>query len=180
MTTGLKAAGVDLDSLFKARTSAKIADVNIKSNGGVDISNRFEARGATTAIANTGFKSGGVDLSQLFKDINAASGPLAMDAGPDVSKALSTSPITTQPTSGAGGSGGTGSYTYSWTRVSGSVNASSTGILCNSPSSLATTFTSSNLASGGEIRTAVWRCTVSDGSTTAFDDINVQIERSGL
>lgn len=72
MTTGLIAPAGDLDVLFKARTSTKIADVGFLSNGGVDISNRFEPRGSTTARANTNFKSGANDLAQLFMDIAAA------------------------------------------------------------------------------------------------------------
>lgn len=71
MTTGLIAPAGDLDLLFKARTSTKIADVGFVSNGGVDISNRFEPRGSTTAIANTNFKSGANDLATLFMDIAA-------------------------------------------------------------------------------------------------------------
>ena len=73
MTTGLIAPAGDLDALFKARTSAKIADVGFLSNGGVDISNRFEPRGSTTARANTNFKQGANDLASLFMDIAASS-----------------------------------------------------------------------------------------------------------
>jgi hypothetical protein len=71
MTTGYIAPAGDLDALFMARASTKIADVGFKSNGGVDISNRFEPRGSSTARANTGFVSGASDLSTLFRDINA-------------------------------------------------------------------------------------------------------------
>ena len=46
MTTGFIAPAGDLDALFKTRTSAKIADVGFLSNGGVDLSNRFEPRGS--------------------------------------------------------------------------------------------------------------------------------------
>lgn len=72
MTTGYVATAGDLDALFKARTSAAIANTGYKSNGGVDLAQRFEPRGSTTARANTGFRSGGTDLSQLFMDIAAA------------------------------------------------------------------------------------------------------------
>lgn len=74
MTTGYVVSGRgDLDGLFLARTSTAASNVNFKSNGGVDLSQRFEPRGATTAIANTGFKSGSTDLAQIFKDITLAS-----------------------------------------------------------------------------------------------------------
>jgi hypothetical protein len=72
MTTGFVAAAGDLDLLFKARTSAKIANVGFLSNGGVDLSNRFEPRGTTIAIANTNFKAGANDLAVLFRGIAAS------------------------------------------------------------------------------------------------------------
>jgi hypothetical protein len=65
-------AGVDFDSLFKIRTGTAGANTGYRSNTGVDLAQRFEQRGSTTAIANTGFRnSSGVDLSQLFMDISA-------------------------------------------------------------------------------------------------------------
>ena len=73
MTTDyIVSARGDLDGLFMPRTSTAIADTGFKSNGGVDLAQRFEPRGATTAIANTNFKAGANDLATLFKDINAA------------------------------------------------------------------------------------------------------------
>jgi hypothetical protein len=72
MTTGFVAPAGDLDVLFRARSSAKIADVGFLSNGGVDISNRFEGRAGTTARPDTGFKQGANDLSSLFMDIDTA------------------------------------------------------------------------------------------------------------
>jgi len=70
MTTGYIAPAGDLDALFKARTSSAIADTGFKSNGGVDLAQRFEPRGSSTARANTNFKAGANDLSQLFMDIS--------------------------------------------------------------------------------------------------------------
>ena len=67
MTTTLYKAGVDLDTLFKARASAKRADVGIKYLG-VDLANRYDIR-TSAAQANTGFRAAGVDLAQLFQDI---------------------------------------------------------------------------------------------------------------
>jgi hypothetical protein len=74
MATGYIAAAGDLDVLFKARTSAAIANTNFLSNGGVDLAQRFEPRGSTTARADTGFVSGSSDLSQLFMDIATFTG----------------------------------------------------------------------------------------------------------
>lgn len=69
MATGYIATAGDLDVLFKARTSAAIANTNFKSNGGVDLAQRFEPRGSTTARANTNFMAGANDLASLFMDI---------------------------------------------------------------------------------------------------------------
>lgn len=72
MTTGYVVSGRgDLDTLFKARTSAAIANTNYKSNGGVDLAQRFEPRGAAAPIADTGFKAGANDLAALFMNLAA-------------------------------------------------------------------------------------------------------------
>ena len=75
MATGFIAiGGSDLDALFKARTSTAGANTGFLSNGGVDLAQRFEPRGSTTARANTGFRNASaVDLAQLFMDITAPS-----------------------------------------------------------------------------------------------------------
>lgn len=72
--------GTDISTLFKARTSTKIADVGIL-DGGTDISNDYEPIGATTKIANVGILSGGSDISNLFMDINASTAPAVAFAG---------------------------------------------------------------------------------------------------
>ena len=73
MTTGIKASGTDLDALLEPRTTTKIANVNIDSNGGVDISNRFEAIASGSAPSVTNIKSGGTDLNALFAAIGTVS-----------------------------------------------------------------------------------------------------------
>lgn len=71
MATGYVVSGRgDLDVLFKARTSAAGSNTGFKSNGAVDLAQRFEPRGAATAIAATGFTVGGTDLASTFQDIN--------------------------------------------------------------------------------------------------------------
>jgi len=80
MATGYVVSGRgDLDVLFKARTSAAIANTGFKSNGGVDLAQRFEPRGAVAPIADTGFKKAGTDLSQLFMAFGAVGGTLIAD-----------------------------------------------------------------------------------------------------
>lgn len=82
MTTGYIAPAGDLDLLFKARTSAAIANTGFLSNGGVDLAQRFEPRGAVPPIANTGFKiAAGTDLAQLFRNIVGNTAVGSMTAG---------------------------------------------------------------------------------------------------
>lgn len=70
MTTGIQANGTDLDTLLAPRRTTKIADVNIDSNGGVDISNRFETLDTGTAPAVTNIKKNtNTDLNELFAAI---------------------------------------------------------------------------------------------------------------
>lgn len=69
MTTGyMIASGTDLDAVFAARVSAAIANTNFKSNGGVDLAQRFEPRGGVAPTTVTNFKiADGTDLNMLFK-----------------------------------------------------------------------------------------------------------------
>lgn len=69
------------------------------------------------------------------------------------------------------GSGGTGSYTYSWVRLSGATNININNASVSNPS-FSTTFSTNTNAS----RNAVWRCTVSDGTTSATRDYSVTLE----
>lgn len=66
MATGIKAAGADLDSIFAVRVHTKIADVLVKSNGSVDLSNRFEGIVFGSGPSATGIKKAGTDLNALF------------------------------------------------------------------------------------------------------------------
>lgn len=69
MATGFKDNNVDLDDILEPRTTTKIADTGFKSNGGVDISNRFENIASGSAPGITGFKKNGSDLNTLFAEI---------------------------------------------------------------------------------------------------------------
>jgi len=80
MATGIQANGTDLDSIFEPRTTTKIADVNIDSNGGVDLSNRFEDIASGSAAAATGIQSGGADLNTLFAGIGTVGGSPTVSA----------------------------------------------------------------------------------------------------
>lgn len=68
MPAGITVNGVDLDDIFKTRTSTKIADVEFEV-GGVDISNRYEpinTNPKSKLTYNTGYIANGVDLRELF------------------------------------------------------------------------------------------------------------------
>lgn len=65
-------------------------------------------------------------------------------------------------------SGGNGSYSYSWARTSGS-----TAISPTSPTSLTTGFAGTVVPGGSE--SAVFRCTISDGITSATLDVTITI-----
>lgn len=59
--------GVDLDTIFKARSSVKRADIGIKV-GGVDISNRYEpTNGSDQITTNTDIKTNNTDLRYVFQ-----------------------------------------------------------------------------------------------------------------
>ena len=65
-------------------------------------------------------------------------------------------------------SGGSGSYTYSWSRLSGS-----TAINVNGATSPNTPF-NATLGQNNTV-TGVWRCTVSDGTSSVTVDVNVTL-----
>lgn len=80
----------------------------------------------------------------------------------------STRVITSSPATVATGSGGTGSYTFTWARISGSAAISAT-----SPSAASTTFSATVGVDANVV--AVFRVTVSDGITSATADVTVTL-----
>jgi hypothetical protein len=74
LTNSGAAAGTDLDSIFKPRTSAAGANVNIRCTSGTpnqDLAQRFEPRGTSPKVADVGYRTpGGVDISNTFMDLN--------------------------------------------------------------------------------------------------------------
>jgi len=76
MATGYVSGSTDLDNLFQPRVSTAIANTNFRSNGGVDLAQRFETRGDAAAIANTGFRAGASDLAALFLGLGTTTDPI--------------------------------------------------------------------------------------------------------
>jgi hypothetical protein len=74
MTTGIQDAGTDLDAIFEPRTTTKVADVNIHSNGGVDISNRFEDLNSGSGAPATNIHAGDTDLYLIFAELGSVGG----------------------------------------------------------------------------------------------------------
>jgi hypothetical protein len=84
MASGYTQAGVDLDSMFLQRVNPKIADIGYRVAGG-DITNRYEPRGTSAAIAATGYRVGGSDIANLFRNINYPVGTHGIVAGGNAS-----------------------------------------------------------------------------------------------
>lgn len=62
---------------------------------------------------------------------------------------------------------GSGSYTVSWTKLSGPL-----GVTATAPSSFTTAFSQNNLS---DVSVSIWRATVSDGLTTVTHDVEVTL-----
>jgi hypothetical protein len=142
------------------------------------------ASAASTTFTATGVGTG-VTVSAVFRctvngsytvdvavDCTNQGSTLAVTASPSTLTASADASQITTAASTANASGGTGSYAFVWTRVSGS-----TGISAVSPNAAASTFTATGLTNG-EARSAVMRCTVTDASSnTATVDVSVTITR---
>lgn len=169
MASGFTKNGVDLDTIFKVRSSGKRADVGLQVVN-VDVSNRFEKTGGGDLIAaNTGFQQAGVDIKTMFRDITFGGALYATSNNNTPSGgSIGTGPFTTSGITITPG-GGVGGYTYSWARQSGDATISI---------SSSTTATPTWSASGtqGTSKSAVWRCTVTDAAlATTTVDVNVTI-----
>lgn len=133
-------------------------------------------RNGTSWIATTFIRrrSGGawVDAWPNYTPLSATAAPAnayGWATGSTSSGTVQSEAVTVTP------SGGAGTLTYSWTFVSGSSSVSAV-----SASSATTAFRSTGVTGS---RTAVFRCTVSDGITSATtNDVNVTLEyeRQGI
>lgn len=75
MASNIKSFGVDLDSLFMARSTTKRANVGWQV-GGIDISNRYQEYTTGTKVSLTKLLSGNNDLANLFQNISVPLPPV--------------------------------------------------------------------------------------------------------
>lgn len=109
-----------------------------------------------------------VDCTNTGASLSATASPSSLTKT-GTTTALTTASTTVSP------SGGSGGYTYAWTRTSGS-----TGIAIDSASAATTTFSATGL-SVGETRVAQFRCRTTDSSAAYVDTyVNVTIGRTSL
>jgi len=101
---------------------------------------------------------------------------MSATASPGVLYQLGLFSVAVTPSTTVTASGGSGSYTYQWTRLSGGY------FTINSPTSATTTFTATNLAAG-QFVTGTYQCTVTDTSSpqqTAVALVYITFEREGI
>jgi hypothetical protein len=77
MTSNIRVAGVDLDSIFAAYASGTKADVTGYTVAGVDLKDRFAKYVSGTKAAVTGYTVGGVDLKDIFAPSGGAAPPVS-------------------------------------------------------------------------------------------------------
>lgn len=151
-----------------------LADIQGEFGGSNPISlSEYYAGGGLVPSGTTGTygavpSSGTISIQNFYGTSNAA--PLSISISPSslYDSRTGGGSLTSSPATGTG-SGGTGPYTYAWTYVSGN------SFTINSPSSATTTFTTSLIA--GQLKSGVYRCTVTDSlSATASATIDVDME----
>jgi hypothetical protein len=144
------------------------------------------ASAASTTFSATGVATGAT-VSAVFRctingtytvdvvvDCTNTTSALQVTASPSsVTKTQDASSITTDAVT-ASATGGSGGYSYAWTKVTGG------SIAADSASSAATTFTATGMAAS-ESRSATFRVTVTDGSAaTATFDVSVTVTRAAF
>lgn len=129
--------------------------------------------GHADVLALAGVAGPANSLSNLYGKSAAAA--LTVTAANDGPKFKATTGIGPAPTINATSTpaGGSGSYSYAWTRVSGDA-----GITCNAPSAQNPTFSRANCANGSDY-IATWRVTVTDTANSNTATATTDIEQGG-
>lgn len=165
----------DLDDIFAPYTSGTKADATFLFVGGQDLKDRYQKYVSGTKADITYFTEGGVDLKDIFMrlggdalEVTIVPSPQAYGYNPADGPGVMTIGAEAFPT------GGTAPYTYLWTRISGSTSIIIDDATLKAPG---WEYTSSSLAS---VRSAIWRCTVTDDvAATAFAEITVKLQVGG-
>ena len=151
-----------------------LADIQTEFGGGNPISlSEYYAGGGLVPPGTTGTygavpSSGEISIRNFYG--TSAAVPLSIIISPSniANTRTGSGSITSDPATGIA-SGGSGGYSYAWTFISGN------SYTINTPSTATTSFTT--FLSAGQIKSGVYRCTVTDSSAaTAFADITVELE----
>lgn len=189
MATGFKSNGVDLDALLAAGSSSYVT--GFKSSG-VDLGTLFAAYSSGGQLT-TGFLWNGQDLGKFFQAIvppPPAPGP-APAPSPAPPPAPPPAPVATAAPSDVFGAaplvgadavseaatcsvtGGSGSYSYGWSQVSGSP-----GIVTDSPMAATTSWRKVRPIRGSEYN-AIYQCNITDtvtGQTAISNPVSVTLD----
>ncbi len=157
MASGFLSNGVDLDSIFAPYTTGTKPAATGFLVGGVDINGRYAPISQGSAAQVTGFRiSGGADLNTLFAAASSTTVTVGTQPGnvSGVASAGDPSGTVTSNTTTCAGSGGTGSYSYTWHIASGSATFTNP----NSATTAVTASVGANSTASGTMY-----CTISDG-----------------
>lgn len=122
----------------------------------------------TDAAGNTSAASAAITVNPAYTPVAVSGSP----TGTTTTIQKASGAYTVAPGySGVSVSGGTGSYTYAWARTSGS-----TAISAAAPTSLGSGFSAT--VAPGDTQSATFRCTISDGTTSASLDVTISVTNS--
>jgi hypothetical protein len=159
--------GVPLDVYGGADPTLNNTAASITGQGLLALGNFYEQASDPGSVSNGSFwsKTGSKELfirsASTWKKIANIGADLSISLSPT---SFVGSPIA-PPACTATGAGGSGGYTYAWTKVSGDT------LTVSAPSSASTNFTG---GSGGDY--SIYRCTVTDSlSATAYQDFTISL-----
>lgn len=127
----------------------------------------------TTANANVSTTVAGLAISQFLGATNYI--PISVTVTPSSVSKTNTGTLPQGPAGPTASvtatvTGGSGTITRSWTRVSGDANTT-----ISSTTASSVTFSRTNCL-GGVFYTSVWKCTASDGTSSGSDNVSVSLD----